>query len=131
MGRGTSTSRCGVNIRSGEKQTIACYAIGHLRNVVVGSGVVAYLEGIDATLAPFDGQFIIHGGKKHMLEGTWKGDLIVIAFPDRARAVAWYDSPAYRALLPLRQANSHGEVFLIEGVDENHRATDVLAPEET
>lgn len=47
---------------------MTCYAVGHLRNVEMGKEIVAYLEAIDATLAPFEGQFIIHGGQKHMLE---------------------------------------------------------------
>ena len=61
-----------------------------------------------------------------MLEGSSERDLIVIAFPDRAVARAWYGSPAYQALLPLRRRNARGEVFLIEGVGEGHRATDIL-----
>ena len=106
---------------------MTCYAIGHLREIEMGPDIVAYLEGIDATLAPFDGRFIIHGGEKHQLEGAFQGDLIVIAFPDRVRAEAWYASPAYRTILPLRLNKAVGEVFLIEGVDADHKATDVLA----
>lgn len=33
------------------------YAFGHLRNVKMGPDIVAYLETIDATLAPFQGRF--------------------------------------------------------------------------
>ena len=39
------------------------YAIGCLTDVRLGPGVVAYLKGIDATLAPFSGRFLIHGGQ--------------------------------------------------------------------
>lgn len=105
---------------------MTCYAIGHLREIEMGPEIVSYLEGIDATLAPFDGRFIVHGGEKCQLEGTFQGDLIVIAFPDRGRAEAWYASPAYRKILPLRLNKAVGEVFLIEGVDADHKATDVL-----
>lgn len=105
---------------------MTCYAIGHLRDVEMGPEIVSYLEGIDATLAPFQGRFIIHGGIKHDLEGNFAGDLIVIAFPDAERAHAWYGSAAYQEILPLRAQNASGEVFLIEGVDPDHRATDVL-----
>ncbi|MBM1170556.1 DUF1330 domain-containing protein [Microvirga arabica] len=103
------------------------YAVGHLHDVNVGPDIVAYLKHIDATLEPFGGRFIIHGGKVTMMEGSWSGDLIVIAFPDRDSAHAWYDSPAYRQILPLRTRNSRGDVFFIEGVDADHKATDVLA----
>ena len=63
-----------------------------------------------------------------MREGASPGTLIVIAFPDQASAAAWYQSPAYQAILPLRTANADGSVFLIDGVDPDHRATYVLAP---
>lgn len=61
-----------------------------------------------------------------MLEGSWPGDLIVIAFPDLAKARAWYESPAYREIKRLRPDNSEGDVIIAEGVDEHHRATDIL-----
>lgn len=102
------------------------YAVANLKTVAMGPDIVAYLEAIDATLQPFDGQFIIHGGPKAMLEGEWNGDLIVIAFPDRANAEAWYASPDYQAILPLRTRNSSGDVIFIDGVGDDHKATDIL-----
>jgi len=71
------------------------YAVAHLRNVIPGPDIVAYLERIDATLAPFGGRFLVHGGPVELLEGRRLGDLIIIAFPDRAQARQWYMSPAY------------------------------------
>ena len=105
------------------------YAIGRLRDVTLGADIVAYLEAIDATLAPFGGSFVIHGGPPTVLEGSWQGDLVVLAFPSRAAAEGWYASPAYRAILPLRTGSSVSDVFLIDGVEPGHRATDVLERE--
>ncbi|MBY8977956.1 DUF1330 domain-containing protein [Rhodobacteraceae bacterium NNCM2] len=105
-----------------------CYAIGLLTNVTMGAGIRRYLEEIDATLAPFGGCFVIHGGKRRVLEGNLPGDLIVIAFPSRERAQGWYASPAYQSILPYRAENADGAICLIDGVDEGHRATDILAP---
>lgn len=103
------------------------YAIAHLRNVTVGPDIVAYLETIDATMAPFGGKFVLHGaGNRHVLEGAFASDIIMLSFPDRKAAERWYDSPAYRAILPLRTSNSDGDVMLIDGVDDDHKATDVL-----
>jgi uncharacterized protein (DUF1330 family) len=102
------------------------YAVAHLRNVAMGPEIVEYLRRIDATLEPFGGRFLIHGGDTQVLEGQWSGDLIVVAFPDRDQARAWYDSPAYRDILRLRADNSDGEVILVDGVSEDHRATDIL-----
>ncbi len=105
------------------------YAIGRLSDVALNGEIVAYLEQIDATLAPFGGRFVVHGGPVTVLEGAFAGDLVVIAFPDRAAAEGWYASPAYRRILPLRTRNAACDVILIDGVEEGHLATDVLARE--
>jgi uncharacterized protein (DUF1330 family) len=110
-----------------KEQAMPAYAIGHLHDVNLGPDIVEYLQRIDETLAPFGGRFIIHGGPVTVAEGTWSGDLIVIAFPDMASARTWYDSPAYRLILPLRTRNSRGGVFFIDGVSADHRAADILS----
>lgn len=119
-------ARCTYRLKQHRGDTMTCYAIGLLHNITMGPDIVAYLERIDATLAPFKGQFVIHGGPKHVLEGTPCSDLIVIGFPSAAEARAWYESRAYRLILALRTANSEGDVFLVEGVGPDHRATDIL-----
>jgi uncharacterized protein (DUF1330 family) len=106
--------------------SMTAYAIAQLRNVRLNDGIVAYLHGIDATLEPFRGRFIIHGGRKEVLEGTPSDDLIIIAFPTIEAARCWYASPAYQALISLRTQGAEGDVFLIQGVDKTHRATDIL-----
>jgi uncharacterized protein (DUF1330 family) len=115
------------SIHQAKEPVMPYYAIGRLHDVNVGPEIVEYLRRIDATLEPFGGRFIIHSGPATVLEGSWSGDLIVIAFPDQDSARAWYESPAYRQILPLRTRNSRGDVFFIEGVSADHKATDVLA----
>jgi uncharacterized protein (DUF1330 family) len=110
-----------------KEHAMPAYAVGHLHDVNVGPDVVEYLKRIDETLAPFGGRFIIHGGPVSVVEGSWSGDLIVIEFPDKDSIRAWYDSPAYRQILPLRTKNSRGAIFFMDGVSEDHKATDVLA----
>lgn len=68
------------------QEAAKAYAVALLYDVEVGPAIRAYLERIDATLAPFGGRFVIHGGAVTELEGTWPGDLIVIEFPDGAAA---------------------------------------------
>lgn len=102
------------------------YAIGVLRSVVMNQDIVDYLNRIDETLRPFEGSFVIHGGTKYVKEGEPDFDLIVISFPNRKNAEGWYNSPEYQGILSLRTRNSVGEVFLIDGVGPNHKATDIL-----
>ncbi|WP_322011976.1 DUF1330 domain-containing protein [Paraburkholderia sp. J12] len=105
---------------------MTAYAIAHLRDVEMCPAIVEYLEKIDATLAPYGGRFLVHGGPVEHIEGAFRGDLIVIEFDDRERAREWYRSPAYQAILPLRTEHATGEAFLIDQVPQPHRATDVL-----
>jgi len=102
-------------------------AVAHLRNVTMGPAIVEYLQRIDATLAPFGGRYLVHGARPERVEGAWTGDLVIIQFPDRDSARAWYASPAYQAILPLRTGNAEGEVIFVDTVSDDHRATDILA----
>jgi len=103
------------------------YGIGILTDVKIGQGITEYLQRIDATLEPYDGHFIVHGGEADVLEGKNPGAVVIIEFPDRTHAEDWYKSAAYQEILPLRTENSVSTIFLMEGVDRTHRATDVLA----
>ena len=105
---------------------MSAYAIAHVQSVTPGLAIVEYLKRIDATLAPHEGRFIVHGDPADVREGDFRGDLIVIAFPDRDKAVSWYESAAYREIAPLRKENTQGWVVLIDGVPNDHRATDIL-----
>lgn len=102
-------------------------AVAHLRNVAMGPDIAEYLRRIDATLEPFGGRYLVHGGETETLEGHWPGDLVMIEFPDRTSARRWYTSSAYQDILPLRTANSDGDVILIDTVPPGHKATDILA----
>jgi uncharacterized protein (DUF1330 family) len=104
----------------------AAYAIAHVHSIEFGPDVAEYLRRIDATLTPFEGRFLVHGPQPEKVEGDWQGDLIVIAFPSMTAARGWYDSPAYREILPLRLDHSVVDTILVEGVAEGYQAASVL-----
>ena len=106
--------------------TYGSFAVANLVDVHMGEEIEQYLRRIDATLAPFGGRFLVHGAATRPVEGECAGDLIVIGFPEKDGAAAWYSSADYQAILPLRLSNSRGWAVLVEGVEEPHRATDVL-----
>jgi uncharacterized protein (DUF1330 family) len=76
-----------------------------------------YRRQVPGTLAAFGGEFIVRGGRTEALEGGWApGRLVVLRFDSWERARAWYRSPGYQAILPLRQRNSRGRLVLVDGV---------------
>lgn len=110
-----------------QHQQVPAYAFAYLRDVDLNEEVVDYIQRIEATMAPYDGRFIVHGGRLVPAEGEWDGDVVVIAFPSLGAARAWYDSPAYQEILPLRTQNSRSVAAIVEGVPAGYRATDKLA----
>jgi uncharacterized protein (DUF1330 family) len=103
------------------------YAIAYLREVDLGDAIVEYIEKIDATLAPYGGRFLVHGGELTPAEGTWDGDIVIVEFPDQAAARDWYLSADYQAILPLRTEHSQSIAALVEGVPSGYRAVDKLS----
>lgn len=104
------------------------YAIAYLNDVDFGEAIIEYIEKIDATMAPYGGHFLVHGGTITPAEGEWTGDIVIIEFPDAQAATDWYASPGYQEILPLRTENSRSIAALVEGVPDGYRAVDKLAP---
>ncbi|WP_119726542.1 DUF1330 domain-containing protein [Thermomonospora amylolytica] len=105
---------------------MSAYAVGVFHDIQRVPEIVEYLERIDDTLRPFGGRFLVHGAPPEVVEGTWTDTLVVIEFPDMDKARAWYESPGYQAIVPLRTRNSKGAAFLVQGVGENYKATDAM-----
>jgi uncharacterized protein (DUF1330 family) len=76
-----------------------------------------YRKRVMATLEPYDGRFLVRGGKVEALEGTWKPQrFVIVEFPDAAVARAWWNSEAYAEPKAIRQSASHTEMILVEGI---------------
>jgi uncharacterized protein (DUF1330 family) len=105
---------------------VPAYGIGLLQDVTLGPRMQAYLEALDDTLTPYGGRFLVHGGRNHVLEGEWEGQVILLEFPDFLRARQWYKSAEYQAIIAHRTAESRGVIMLCNGVSPGHVATDVL-----
>jgi uncharacterized protein (DUF1330 family) len=101
-------------------EQIPAYAVGYLRDVVFGDDIIRYLREIDATLEPFGGEFIVHGGQIEAVEGEWDGALVIIRFPDRPSAIGWYESADYQRILALRVQNSRSMAAIVDGVNSGH-----------
>ncbi|MEU3408084.1 DUF1330 domain-containing protein [Streptomyces sp. NPDC006670] len=106
---------------------MTAYAIGHIRPETMNEEILRYIETIQATMDPFEGRFLVHGNPVEVLEGSFPGDLVIIAFPDIERARAWYASPAYQEILPLRTRHISADILLVEGVPAGYDATRTAA----
>ena len=76
-----------------------------------------YMTEAPATVAAFGGRYLVRGGDVVALEGAWEHErMVVVEFPDRRSALAWYESEIYRPLRELRQASAEAVILLAEGV---------------
>jgi uncharacterized protein (DUF1330 family) len=106
---------------------VTCYAIANVKSVEFCPDIAEYLSRIDATLDQHGGRFLVHGGPVTHMEGNWIGQLILIEFPDRDSLLAWYNSPEYQTILPLRTRHMRADIIIADGLPAGYRATDQLA----
>jgi len=59
----------------------------------------------------------VRSGASEAIEGEPPGRLVILEFPDRAAAKAWRASPAYQAILPIRDASSASRVYVVDGYE--------------
>jgi uncharacterized protein (DUF1330 family) len=70
-----------------------------------------------ASLAAYDGRFVVRGGAAETLEGDWQpGRIVVLEFPTAEQARKWWDSPEYAPAKAIRQRASRTGMILVEGV---------------
>ena len=70
-----------------------------------------------AAVAAYGGRYLVRSGKSDVREGEWSGTrTVILEFPSLVRALEWYDSPEYKPLRPIRQANSRASIAFFEGV---------------
>lgn len=99
---------------------MTAYAIAHLREAAPHPEIAEYIERITATFTPYGGRFLVHGTQHEVVEGSWPGHIVVIGFPGLAEARAWWDSPAYREIAPLRSRHIEGDLILVDGVSADY-----------
>ena len=77
-----------------------------------------YLQGVASSYHAFGGQLLVLRGQLEVVEGDEPlGNLVILQFPDREAAGAWYASDEYQALLPFRLAGSRSNAWLISGIE--------------
>ncbi|MFB9521988.1 DUF1330 domain-containing protein [Streptomyces cremeus] len=99
---------------------MTAYAIAHIGPGPVNDDVLTYVERMQGTLDPFGGRFLVHFAEHEVLEGSWHGAPVLIAFPDLPSARDWYASPAYQEIVPLRTKHLPGDIILVDGVPEGY-----------
>ena len=82
---------------------MTAYVIGHITVKDPGKWT-EYRSRVPATLSEWGAELVLRGRRVAVLSGEHGyTDAVVIRFPDARAAAAWYGSPGYQALIPLRE----------------------------
>ncbi|MCF2529116.1 DUF1330 domain-containing protein [Yinghuangia soli] len=102
---------------------MTAYVIAHLQDAAPHTDIADYIERLPGTMAPYGGRYLVHFAQHEVKEGSWPGGVVMLGFPDIEAARAWWDSPAYRELAPLRKRHIKGDIIMIDGVPEGYAPT--------
>ena len=75
-----------------------------------------YRSNVPAVIAQYGGRYLVRGGETGVPEGTFPGSrFVVLEFPDRTAADAFWRSPEYAEVKKLRQGAATMNIALVEG----------------
>jgi uncharacterized protein (DUF1330 family) len=81
----------------------SAYLVGHI-TVKNTEKWVEYRDQVPATLEPWGAEVTFRGKRVATFSGEHPhDDIVVIRFPNKEAVESWHASPAYQALIPLRQ----------------------------
>jgi uncharacterized protein (DUF1330 family) len=85
---------------------------------VYPAGFAEYVKQLPATLAPYHAKTLVRGLADTREGAPPDGSVVILAFDSLKAANDWYMSPAYQAIIPLRQKSATTRVYIIDGVPQ-------------
>src|SRR5579859_2455897 len=79
------------------------------------SRYAAYAQKAGPSLTGHEARLVVANGALTALEGAAPDGVVIIEFPTVEAAKAWYDSPAYQAVVGERMAATEGRAVIVEG----------------
>jgi uncharacterized protein (DUF1330 family) len=76
-----------------------------------------YRDKAFASVKAFDGKLVAATENIDCREGVWRPTRVVmLEFPSMQKARAWYDSPEYQEVLPMRLSANEDKMIIFEGL---------------
>jgi uncharacterized protein (DUF1330 family) len=91
------------------------YCIFDVCEIVDAEKLERYTQGVLQTVRAHGGRYLNVGGNCRLVEGNWAPNfLVLIEFPNSAKANAWYDSREYAELKKLRIDGARSDAVIVE-----------------
>ena len=75
-----------------------------------------YKELAAPSVAAAGGRYLVRGGAVETFEGATPARVVVLEFPTREAATAWYHGEQYTAARALREAACDARMFVVDGM---------------
>ena len=96
---------------------MSVYMIVEAKEVMDKKKYGEYIQKVPETIVRFGGRYLARGGQVKVVSGGWKPPrLIIVEFDSMAKCDAWWNSPEYRAIAPLREESTKTNAIVVEGV---------------
>lgn len=102
-------------IRAQQVKAPPAYVIAEV-DVTDPAAFQKYSEKVPPTVTPFNGHYLVRGGKVQAVEGEPPKRVVVLAFENADKARGWEYSPAYEAIKPMRHNSATSRIFIVEGI---------------
>jgi uncharacterized protein (DUF1330 family) len=79
------------------------------------AGLDAYRGAVGPTLAGHNVKILVSTNDAMVMEGDAGERAVVLEFPTRDEALAWYNSPEYQAVIGLRLNSTKGVAVIADG----------------
>ena len=77
-----------------------------------------YRQRVPPIVARYGGEYLVRGGAVTVQEGDWEPKrVVVLRFPDRSAAQAFFDGPDYAPVKAIRFQSARSRTIIVDGVD--------------
>jgi len=77
-----------------------------------------YKENVAPNIVDAGGSYLVRGGDAHLLEGALPASrTVILEFPSREAALAWYEGDAYRDIKKLRDGAARASIYIVDGLE--------------
>tara|TARA_A100001035_G_C27510714_1_gene376288 strand:- start:112 stop:402 length:291 start_codon:yes stop_codon:yes gene_type:complete len=76
-----------------------------------------YLSEVPNIISKYNGEYLVRGGKISHHEGEWKPKrMVVVKFPNRKKALEFYDSKEYKKFKIIRNKVTDSNLIFVDGI---------------
>lgn len=94
------------------------YMVIEAKEVMDKNKYIEYIKQVPPIVEKFGGKYLARGGKVTVVSGDWNpARVIIIEFASTDKFNAWWNSPEYRLVAPLREQSAKVNAVIIEGAE--------------